>query len=471
MALTRFAARSCGRRPRVRRAALAALLLAVTAVPARPAWAQASVQGSVSVMTDVLPDLSDADGRQTVGEVRTRIFADARQSFGEHLQLRAAGFVDGVAGACWPASQPGCGGRDGRGRAAVARPTDLYAEWRSRHAEVRAGATRVVWGRLDEFQPSDVVNPLDLSRFLLEGRSEARLASAMVRGRVFLPRGWTVEGVAVPWFKRGQFDLTGEGDSPFNLSPRLPPCPGGPNLCPSLTTTVSSPEVGRNGWQGGGRVTGSIGRVDVGGSVYRGFEAFPVYSVFQAPTFAPGPPVFVAIGYHPRFTMVAGDAETVRGPWGLRGEVAYFPNATLQSYGTGTTTGVPGNTLVVGVGGDRKTGNYRVAANMVVTRRRLDMDLLIRALLMPYDPAVASTDVLLVGWAERSFARETRTLRLLVANNPAEGSVFLRAIGAWSLHDGVALEASGGWLSGSGQDLLSRLERRDFVYARLKVHF
>jgi hypothetical protein len=211
--------------------------------------------------------------------------------------------------------------------------------------------------------------------------------------------------------------------------------------------------------------------VDVGGSVYRGFEAFPIYGVFLAPTFAPGPPVFVVNSHHPRFTMIAGDAETVRGPWGLRGEAAYFLNGTLQSLGAGTTTGVPGNTLVVGIGGDRRTRQYRVAANMVVTRRRLDMDLLIRALVMPFDPGVASTDVLLVGWAERSFARETRALRVLVAGNPVEGSVFLRAIGSWSLRDDVALEVSGGWLRGDGQDLLSRLDRRDFVYARLKVHF
>lgn len=454
-----------------RRAAVAVLLASLLGAAPRPVLAQASVQGFASVMTDVLPDVSGSEGRQAVGEVRTRLFADARQSLGGHVQLRAAGFVDGLIGACWPSGQPGCGGRDGRGRAAVARPTDLYAEWRGAHAEVRAGASRVVWGRLDEFQPGDVVNPLDLSRFLLEGRSEARLASAMVRGRVFLPRGWTVEGVAVPWFKRGQFDLLGEEDSPFNLAPGVPPCSGGPNVCPTVTTAVSSPAVGRDGWQGGGRVTGTIGRVDVGGSVYRGFEAFPIYDVFLAPTFTPGPPVFVVNGYHPRFTMIAADAETVRGPWGLRGEAAYFPNSTLQSLGQGTTTGVPGTTLVVGLGGDRRTGNYRVAANMVVTRRRLDMDLLIRALVMPYDPGVASTDVLLVGWAERAFARETRMLRVLVANNPAEGSVFLRAIGSWSLRDDVALEASGGWLSGEGRDLLSRLERRDFVYARLKVHF
>ena len=436
------------------------------------AQAQSSFQGSASVMTDVLPDVSEAAGQQRVGELRTRVFADARHAFGDHLQVRAAGFVDGLVGACWPASQPACGGRDASGRGAVVRPTDLYVEWRGAHAELRAGASRVVWGRLDEFQPGDVVNPLDLSRFLLEGRSEARLASAMVRGRVFLPRGWTLEGVAVPWFRRGQFDLVGEDDSPFNLGPRLPACAAGPNVCPTLVTHASSPRAGRNDWQGGGRVTGSLGRVDVGASLYRGFEAFPIYSLAQAPTFAPGPPVFVVNSTHPRFTMVAGDAETVRGPWDLRGEVAWFPQSTLQSLRQGATVGLPGNTLAVGLGADRKTGNYRVAANLVVTRKRLDTDVLSRALLAaPIDPAVASTDVLLVGWAERSFARETRTVRLLAAHDPQAGSLFLRVIGSWSLRDDVALEASGGWLSGHGQDLLSQLSRRDFVYARLKVHF
>ena len=438
--------------------------------PSRAA-AQGSVEGTASVMADVLPDLAADDGRQAVGELRARVTADVRRTIGDHIQLRAAGYIDGLLGACWPSGRPGCGGRDARGRAGVVRPTDLYVEWRGAHADLRAGASRVVWGRLDEFQPGDVVNPIDLSRFLLEGRSEARMASAMVRGRAFLPGGWTLEGVAVPWFRRGQFDQLGEEDSPFSLGPRLPSCAGGPNVCPTLLRQPSSPRFGADAWQGGGRVTGTIGRVDVGGSVYRGFDAFPVYAVLPVPTFAPGPPVFSASSYHPRFTMVAGDFETVRGPWGLRGEVAYFPETTLQSLGANTTTGVPGKTLAAGLGADRKTGEYRVAANVVVTRRRLGLDRFSRARVEPFDPGVESTDVLMVAWAERSFARETRTVRVLAAYNPDAESLFIRAIGGWSLRDDVALEVSGGWLRGDGQDLLSRLARRDFVYARLKVHF
>ncbi len=450
---------------------LGALALAMLVTWSGPAVAQGTVTGAAAVMADVLPDVGDAPGRQAVGELRARLFLDARQTFGGTFQVRAAGFVDGMVGNCWPAAAPGCGARDGRARAAVVRPTDLYLEWRGDRAELRAGATRVVWGRLDEFQPGDVVNPLDLSRFLLDGRSEARLASAMVRGRVFLSRGWTLEGVAVPWFRRGQFDLVGEEGSPFNLGPAVPPCAGGPNVCPTVIRHTDSPRAGRDAWQGGGRVTGSIGRVDVGGSVYRGFEAFPAYGVFQAPTFAPGPPVFVVNSYHPRFTMVAGDMETVRGPWGVRGEVAWFPTSTLQSLGAGTTTALPGRTLSAGVGADRRAGDYRLAANVVVTRRRLDRELLARALVMPYDADVESTDVLLVGWLERSFVREMRSVRVLTAWNAEARSLFLRAIGGWSLRDDLAVEVSGGWLQGGGQDLLSRLARRDFVYARLKAHF
>jgi hypothetical protein len=90
---------------------------------------------------------------------------------------------------------------------------------------------------------------------------------------------------------------------------------------------------------------------------------------------------------------------------------------------------------------------------------------------MPFDIGVVSTDVLMVGWAERSFARDTRMLRLMAAYNPDAASLFVRAITGWSLRDDVSLELSVGWLEGDGQDLLSRLAQRDFAQARLKVYF
>lgn len=48
--------------------------------------------------------------------------------------------------------------------------------------------------------------------------------------------------------------------------------------------------------------------------------------------------------------MVAGDFETTRGPWGIRGEAAYFPEDTLQL--TAPLTPVPAKNLEIGAGMD-----------------------------------------------------------------------------------------------------------------------
>ena len=63
-----------------------------------------------------------------------------------------------------------------------------------------------MWGRLDEVQPTDVINPIDAARFLLDGRSAARLGVAFVRGRYIASDRFAVEGVLVPVFARGTYD-------------------------------------------------------------------------------------------------------------------------------------------------------------------------------------------------------------------------------------------------------------------------
>jgi hypothetical protein len=80
-------------------------------------------------------------------------------------------------------------------------------------------------------------------------------------------------------------------------------------------------------------------------------------------------------------------------------------------------------------------------------------------------------DVTLITAIERSFARESRVVRVFAVYNPAEESAFARVIANFSVRDNVAVETSGGWFTGSGIDALSSLATRDFVYARLKVFF
>jgi hypothetical protein len=181
---------------------LKSLLFAGLLLVATPALAQ--VDGHVAVLFDVLPDVSDTQRAQHAAELRTRLFVERQQDVGERVRLHLSGYVDALL-----ANREATGGT-GATTDAIVRPGDLYAEYRGEAFDVRAGFSRLVWGRLDEFQPTDVVNPLDISRFVLEGRSEARLPVTLVRGRLFLPGSSTLEAIVVPAFRRGRYDQLDE---------------------------------------------------------------------------------------------------------------------------------------------------------------------------------------------------------------------------------------------------------------------
>src|SRR5205085_6714064 len=128
-----------------------------------------------------------------------------------HVRLTAPGFAEGL-----------LAHRGGRATAAIAEPHELSATFHARRFDLPAGLGRVVWGRLDEIQPSDVVNPIDVSRFFFEGRSEARLAVPLVRATLYAGEKASVEAVYVPFFRRGRFDRLAEASSPFTLEPAVP---------------------------------------------------------------------------------------------------------------------------------------------------------------------------------------------------------------------------------------------------------
>lgn len=390
-----------------------------------PAYAQ--VNGHVSVLFDVLPDIGGAPDSQRVMELRTRLFVERKQDVGAHIRVNVSGYVDGLV-----ADRKASGGSR-TSSDAIVRPNDLYAEFFSTHFDLRVGASRIVWGRLDEFQPTDVVNPIDLTKFLLEGRSEARLPVGLVRGRLFLPRSSTLEGIIVPIFRAGRFDQLEEGTSPFNLAANANViCPGvGLGPCRLLARDRQEPDATWRNVQGGARFTSTSGRVDWAVSAFRGFNSFPTYMVA----------IPRLVESFPRFTMIGGDFETVRGAWGVRGEAAAFVEGDLER-------------IESGIGVDRRAGDYRVATNILVTHHR-----------------TAGNDVTLVAAADRSFARETRTVRLFAVYNPTDGTTFMRGIAAVSLRDDLWLEGSAGVFAGSSLDTLGRLTRRDFVYTRLKVFF
>ena len=102
----------------------------------------------------------------------------------------------------------------------------------------------MTWGKLDEIQPTDVINPLDVSRFFFEGRSEARLPVLLARARLHVAENVTIEGIYVPDFRRGRFDQLDEATSPFNMAATVARDPAvcAPFGCPRRPrSTIASP--------------------------------------------------------------------------------------------------------------------------------------------------------------------------------------------------------------------------------------
>ena len=382
-----------------------AALLAQAAPPA----------GYASVFVDHFPN-------RDATELRARVFAEEKIDAGPRLRVTASGFVEGLVA-----------DRSGRVDDAIAEPQDLTITVRSARAEVTAGLGRVVWGRLDELQPTDVVNPLDLSRFFFEGRSEARMSVPLVRGRLFAGDHASVEAVYVPFFRRARFDRLDEPSSPFTLAPAVP------------VTDRTPARIAANA-QGGARVNVTTGRVDWSVSAYDGFRPFGLYT--------PSPAGALERTYS-RFTMIGGDFETTRGVWAVRGEAAIFPRDVFQTAASPEI--LHGSSFDAGAGVDRKAGDYRVSGDVIVHRESHDR--------------ASRTDVSLIASMNRDFAREKYQTRVFALYNPGEASGFLRAIAVAGVRDNVKVEGSIGWFVGSGEDTISRFSDSDFLYLRLKYFF
>lgn len=401
---------------------------------------QATVDAQVraAIAVDVLP-------RREVVELRPLLGLELTASPNRWATVRFDGAVEALAA-----------DRAGQTAALRAEIRDLWFEARGAKADIRAGYGRIVWGRLDEIAPTDVINPLDAARFLLEGRSEARLPVAFVRARVSASEQWTVEGVLVPVFRRGLFDRLDEPTSPFNLVNEIGAATGA--AVDWSGRVQREPEAAWRHVAGGARLQATVGRVDVGASVFRGFDGTGPVGIELPPAGDAGLPAPVAVEYHPRFTMVGADVETVAGEWAVRGEAATFVERSFM--GRSRPGLVDGRSFDGGVGVDRRAGSFRVFSSVVVHREWSEED-----------PLVARTDVNVVGSIERSFGRERYLARAFAVVNPADAAVFLRAALVWNVRDRLTVEGSAGAFMGTSDDTIGRFKTRDFMVIRLRTWF
>ena len=230
--------------------------------------------GNASLTTDYEPNRHD-----TV-ELRGRLFAEEKIEIAPSLRVTASGFVEGLVASRPTAPDLVTGEtRNTTVTDAVVRVHDAFAELTIGRLDLRAGFARVVWGRLDEIQPTDVVNPLDASRFFFEGRSEARAAGG-VDSRQPVPLGIGRQS------RRCTSRSSVAAASICSMSQRHPSARGAPrrgdcrlpgNRLPTLPPVIvdDEPSAGAESAQGGARFSATTGRIDWAVVAYGGREPSP----------------------------------------------------------------------------------------------------------------------------------------------------------------------------------------------------
>lgn len=404
--------------------------------PAKPPptdRATIDAQLRLALVGDWLPRLDAAELRSQIGLELTATPSDV-------LTLHVDGAAHGLIAM-----------RDGDVATARAEVRDAWGELHLSRLDVRAGYGRLVWGRLDEIAPTDVINPIDAARFLLEGRGDARLPVGFARARFAAGDALTIEGIVVPSFERGLFDRLDESTSPFNLVRDQTVPPG---FTIDLERQQREPGTSWRNVSGGGRMQVTAGRLDVAVSAFRGFDGLGPILVELGPDSATGR----LVEYHPRFTMIGADFERVFGQWAWRGETAVFVE---RAFATPSRQGlVAGRSFDGGVGFDRRAGPFRVFGSAILHREWSDED-----------PLVEKTDVNVVASIDRTFDRERYLARAFVVGNPGDGSAFVRGVFSVRARDRVAIDISAGAFLGTSTDTVGRFKGRDFLLTRMRTWF
>jgi hypothetical protein len=204
--------------------------------------------------------------------------------------------------------------------------------------------------------------------------------------------------------------------------------------------------------------------MDVAGAIYRGFESFGLISP-QGFAAQPNPPVVLRlVERYPRFTMVAGDFETVRGEWAIRGEGAFFVDRKLSD--PAVTFLRDGQSIDVGIGVDRRTGDYRVFGSVIAHREWSTT-----TPTLPGIREISITHLNVVASIDRAFARDRYFVRWFAVVNPADNAGFVRGLFVWKVGDDVTVEGSAAAFLGTSDDTLGRFQDRDFLLTRLRYRW
>jgi len=200
-------------------------------------------------------------------------------------------------------------------------PKEYYVNLYFKHIDVGLGKQRYYWGRVDGFNPTNNLNPVDYSDMIDTDDEEIGVLSA---NATFFYRKWSLQAVFVPVFTPSIHPQI--NSVWFPQYPQTMPNPDIPGQYINLSyqfLPAENPKKDLSSAQFAAKIDASYGGVDFSTSYYQGYSHIPEYTKTEIPITNDSIQVQIK-AIHVPWTVIGADIATSLGPIDLRGEAAYF---------------------------------------------------------------------------------------------------------------------------------------------------
>jgi len=346
---------------------------------------------------------------------------------------------------------------------------ELYLGYSSSHADLRAGIQRFAWGRLDEYPPNDLLNPLDYSQFLRKPLEDRKIGVPSLSAAVTREE-WTYDAVWIPVFVPCRLALPYERWSGISSASAL-------SRTPNAEMVLAEPELPDRKIENsniGFRVRRS-GDIEWALNLFNGYDSRPVFKT-TALVIDPQPgKVLIDPGYVPdfhRISVVGLDAAAIQGDWSLRLEAAYtfgryfntkrelwgYPSVPAPGAYSLNSSELKSDTLDYGIGAD-----YRLFEDATLIMQAQ------QTLIMHRREALYERKIETILWmnVKAGWLNQKVETNVSVAYNPEHGA-NMGKVNAWYIFtDSWKTGITAINLTGPSQSLFGRYSRNDQVEAEL----
>lgn len=340
---------------------------------------------------------------------------------------------------------------------------DIYNKW----LDLRIGKQQVVWGKTDGYFINDIVNPLDLSYFLLQDFEDIRMATTMLNAR--LHYGYhSLEILVIPEFK--PINLQFDGDWGYKRPTVMTiPIPYQGQIIyrdiPLYYAEDKPPQISLKKAEYALKLNTFLLGSDLSLMYLKIREDRPVY--FTQMLFdTSGIPLQVNLTpTHPWQNFFGLNFSKPVGVFVFRGEGGYYPeryfNTQNQSYLTkGMIVAKPFTQFMLGV-------DYQLSSALDISVQGINERIL------DYESGIQADENVFIGtlMLRGHFVNETLSPLFLILYNFEDKSSLMRTSVDWNYADNFTITAGADFLSGKSDTIFGMYDANDNFYLKVKYSF